>query len=305
MKMFSVRWIACAIMFVCVYAPWAIAQEQTWNTQESVQSFPRMATQPQVVKRSPMNRNVVTNNQNNGFVAGPQCQFPCCPQPCENTCSEPSVYLGYLYRDHGAGLQLQFNGPVTPVGLPYYTRNDFDLQGIWLELALPMTIGNNFGLLLSGAHLFPLQPTSLQSYSLSGATDSAARQWTPDIQWWEVNTAGTYQLVPSFSGVIGFRWTSFVVNFNNPKKQTGFITPNTDSETLNTNAYIPYAGFVMEGKPDCRSKIKLAAYGSPILPATIVYNETVSLTTPTYIPDQLFEKLPITYRYISSLSIEI
>lgn len=276
MKMFSVRWIACAIMFVGVYAPWAIAQEQTWNTQDSVQSFPRMATQPHVVKRSPMNRNVVTNNQNNGFVTNPQGQFPCFPQPCKTTSSEPSAFVGYLYRPHGVTFQTRFDGPATANQISS-TRNDFDLQGIWLEFALPMTIGQNMGFIVSGAHLFSLQPTSTQSYTIYNSP-TAARQWNPDIQWWETNAAGTYQFAPFISGLAGFRWTSLITNFNEAKNQVGFVAPNADYGSLNTNSYIPYAGVLMEGKPDCRSSVKVAAYGCPILPASLTYNESMDLT---------------------------
>ncbi len=277
MKMFSVRWIACAIMFVGVYTPWAVAQEQTWNTQDSYQNFPTMGTQPHVVKRSPMNRNVVTNNQNNRFATGPQCQFPCFPQPCKTTYSEPSAYVGYLYRSHGGTLQTRLDGPAT-AGQTTFLRNDFDLQGIWLELALPVTISQDIGFVVSGAHLFALQPTSTQSYTIFNSP-TAARQWNPDIQWWEMNAAGTYQFAPFISGLAGFRWTSLITNFNDAKNQVGFVAPNADCGSLNTNSYIPYAGVLMEGKPDCRSSVKVAAYGCPILPASLTYNETMDLTS--------------------------
>lgn len=275
MKPILPRCIIIAILITGLFTTSTMAQQNTWANQDTSPNFPNMAPHPPV-KHPSANRNVSTPVPNNAFVSMPPMQFPYLPQTCKSTSSEPSAYVGYLYKDHGAGMQLQFNGPVT-AGQTTYTRNDFDLQGIWLELALPVAIDQNMGLVVTGAHLFSLQPGSIQSYSLAN-TVSAARKWNPDVQWWEVNGAGSYQFFPSVSGIVGFRWTNFVVNLTNSIDLQGFVSPSTDAATLTTNTYIPYSGILIENKPDCRSTIKLAAYGSPILPADFEYNETVSLT---------------------------
>jgi hypothetical protein len=171
---------------------------------------------------------------------------------------------------------MRFNGPV-PANQTTFTRNDFDLQGVWLEFAVPATIQENMALLLSGSHLFGLQSTSTQSYDLPNA-QSAGRNWNPDIQWWEVNAAGSYQFVPSVSGVLGFRWSSFSVTFNNPSNQLGFTNPNTNQASLTTNAYIPYSGLLLETQPDCRSVMKLGLYGCPVLPADFLYSENLNFS---------------------------
>jgi hypothetical protein len=280
------------LSLICLSLTCATAQDNQWAAQDTSANFPRIQPQPST-SRSPVTRHAAPPIQApisaNNFMPPPcQPQFPCVPQNCKSVNSEPSVYLGYLYKEHGAELQIQNNGPTT-AGSTTFTRNDFDLQGIWLELALPMSINENMGLILTGAHLFTLQPTSVQSYSLAGAP-SAARQWTPDLQWWEVNAAGSYQFLPSLSGIMGFRWTYFGSNFNNPTNQSGLINPNADSATLTTNAYIPYSGILIENKPDCRSVIKIAAYGSPILPGDFSYTENINLNqAPTSIsPKGLF-----------------
>lgn len=202
------------------------------------------------------------------------------PQPCATAGIEPSIYLGYLYKDKGAGFKLQFNnGSGQGTGLTS-TRNDFDLQGIWLEFALPITVSKELTATLSGAHLFSLQPRSTQSYALPGAS-AAARWWNPDVFWWEVDGSGAYRLNKYLSVVAGFRWTSLGADFGTPYDERGFVTPNADTETLRSNFYIPYSGIMLENRNDCQGGLKIAGYGSPVVPADFSLRETSSLTGTT------------------------
>jgi hypothetical protein len=170
-------------------------------------------------------------------------------------------------------VQLQFNnGDVATITS---TRNDFDLQGVWLELAVPVSLSPQTGLVFTGSHLFPVQPKAVQTYSL--LTGGARRQWTPDIQWWEVNAAGLYRFCQMAAGIAGFRWSSFVVDFNNPTNQLGF-TNTTDQAKLTTNAYIPFVGVLLERQLACTSKTRCAIIGFPTLPSDFEFTETVSLS---------------------------
>ena len=131
-------------------------------------------------------------------------QFPgfdpygCPPPACTpGPYMEPSVFVGYFYKDHGAGVNIQFNdGDVLGITS---TRNDFTLQGVWLELATPVALSQNVGFFLSVAHLFPVQTTALESYQLLDG--AAKREWNPDIQWWELDTALTCRLCQALTGV--------------------------------------------------------------------------------------------------------
>lgn len=210
-----------------------------------------------------------------GPPAPPIC-FPCPPPVCKSTNMGSSVYLGYLYSN-GAGFQIQLNNP-NATGLTS-TRGDFNLQGLWMELGATIDVCQNVTAVFTGAHLFSLQSNTTQSYTIAGSP-SAARQWNSDVQWWEVNSAGTYQFCPGISAIAGFRWTSFAVNFNNARNQQNFNALN-DSATLTTNLYIPYSGLLLESSPDCQSTFKLAAYGCPVLPGTFAFSETMSLANPT------------------------
>ena len=77
------------------------------------------------------------------------CPPPMCAPP---PTAEPAVYVGYLFKDHGAGVEIQFNnGDVATITS---TRNDFDLQGVWLELALPFVLSENVECLYHGSPSF-------------------------------------------------------------------------------------------------------------------------------------------------------
>lgn len=204
----------------------------------------------------------------------PYCPPPACAPPAG---VEPSVYLGYLYKEHGAEFTLQFDdGNLRQAGVRS-TRNDFDLQGIWLEMALPVKVSKELTATISGAHLFSLQPKSTQSYGFVGAA-SAARGWNPDVFWWEVDGNATYRLNQYLNALVGFRWTSLGADFSAPYDERGFQTPNTDTGTLRTNTYIPYSGFALQNANDCQGGLKLAAYGSPVVPADFTYRENMSFT---------------------------
>lgn len=203
--------------------------------------------------------------------------YPPFQSPCVTESAEPSVYMGYLYKDRGAGFKIQFNNGGTPAIGVSSTRNDFDLQGIWLEFAFPVAISKDITGTLTGAHLFSLQPKSTQSYIIP-ASSSAARWWNPDVFWWEVDVSGAYRLNQYVSAVAGFRWTSLGADFGTPYDERGFVLQNANSETLRTNTYIPYSGIMLENRTDCKGGLKIAGYGSPIVPADFVYRETLSLS---------------------------
>ena len=252
----------------------SLAQQSPLNMQGDDQGFPRIAP-PSPTRGGHMNHRMYPPAAvNKCGPPAPQTCFPCPPPTCRSTNVQPSVYLGYLYSN-GAGFQIQIDNP-TPATFTS-TREDFNLQGLWLELAATMDVCQNVTAVFTGAHLFSSPPNATQWYTKAGA-QSAARQWNPDVQWWEVNAAGTYQFCPGISAIAGFRWTSFGVNFTNARNQLDFNAPNSDTATLTTNLYIPYSGLLVESNPDCQSAFKVAAYGCPVLPGNFAYTEAMSFT---------------------------
>ncbi len=205
----------------------------------------------------------------------PNAGYGCPPTTCmPGTYMEPSVFVGYLYKDHGAGVNIQLNDGGDVLGINS-TRNDFTLQGVWLELAAPVALSQNLGFFLSVAHLFPVQTTALESYQL--VDGAAKREWNPDIQWWEVDTALTCHLCPALTGIAGFRWSSFMVNFGTPTNQVNFST-SPDQAQLTVNAYIPLLGLALKCDPTCNSSFKAAFLGFPALPGDLDFQETLTPT---------------------------
>ncbi len=198
-----------------------------------------------------------------------------CPPP---TCMpgpsiEPSVYVGYLYKDHGAGTKIHFEDGNLLAGISSM-RNDFTLQGVWLELAAPIALSQNAGLFFSVAHLFPVQATALESYSEL----VVSQDWNTDIQWWEMDTGLAYRLCPTVTGLAGFRWSSFLVDFGQATNQQNFST-SPDQAQLSVNAYIPFLGLALEHHPDCNSSFKAAFLGFPVLPSDVEFQETLAEAT--------------------------
>ena len=198
--------------------------------------------------------------------------YACPPPPCSGGPSmEPSVFVGYLYKDYGAGTKIHFEDGNLLAGISSM-RNDFTLQGVWLELAAPVALSQNAGLFFSVAHLFPVQATALESY---GAL-VASRQWNTDIQWWEMDAGLAYRLCPAFTGLAGFRWSSFLVDFGQPTNQQNFST-SPDQAQLSVNAYIPFLGLASE-HTNCNTSLKAAFLGFPVLPSDVEFQETLNPT---------------------------
>jgi hypothetical protein len=104
------------------------------------------------------------------------------------------------------------------------------------------------------------------------------REWNLDIQWWEINAGISCRLAPFLAAVGGFRWSSFVVDFNDPSDQVG-LALGIDEAKLTTNAYIPFFGGEINVEPSCNTSLKAAFIGFPALPSDVKYRETI--TTPT------------------------
>jgi hypothetical protein len=268
------RAVMSAIFVLGLLATAASAQMSPWGAPGGYPAFVGTAPPPPPMRGQPGGAAPWLPNPNSGCAPNP-CMSPygCPPPMCKPPILiEPAVYVGYLFKDRGVGINIQFNdGDV--VGITS-TRNDLDLQGVWLELALPVALSQNANIFFTGAHLFPVQTKAFQSYGL--LTGVAKREWHTDIQWWEINAGIGYRFAPFVSGVGGFRWSSFVVNFNDPTSQLGF-TVSTDDAKLTANAYIPFFGLEMNYEPDCNSSIKGAVIGFPALPSDVEYRENLSL----------------------------
>jgi len=275
MSKISLRALVSAILAVGLLATAASAQMAPWGPSGGYSGFPQMAQPCPPMKCRPSGPAPCFPGPNPGCGQYPGFDPYGCPPPMctPGPFMEPSAFVGYLYKDHGAGINIQFNdGDVLGITS---LRNDFTLQGVWLELATPFALSQNAGLFFSVAHLFPVQNTALESYQqLTGA---GKREWNTDIQWWETDAALTYRVCQAAIGLAGFRWSSFLVNFNQATSQVNFST-SPDQAQLSVNAYIPFLGLALQCDPNCNNSFKAAFIGFPVLPSDVEFQETLNPT---------------------------
>jgi hypothetical protein len=269
------RSLMSAVLTVGLLATVASAQMSPWGASGGYPNFMGTAPPPHPVKCQPPAQTSCLPGPNMGCPQAPCFNPYACPPP---TCqppvtAEPSVYVGYLFKDRGAEIDIEFeNGDV--VGITS-TRNDFDLQGVWLELAVPFALSQDLSGFVTGAHLFPTQTKARESYRQLNGT--AKREWTPDIQWWELNAGLAYRFCPVVSALGGFRWSSFVVSFKDPSDQLGFSTASDDAK-LTANFYIPFFGLAAGGEPSCNTSFNIAVLGFPAVPSDVDFQETLTPT---------------------------
>jgi hypothetical protein len=200
-----------------------------------------------------------------------------CPAPVAAPLDrpEPALRVGYLCKDHGAEIKLSMSGGEQRVVSS--TRNDSELQGVWGELVLPLVLTYRTEFVLTVGHLFPVQTNTLQTYSLIG-NPGAKREWHPDVRWWEVDAAWLYRFGMSVSGIVGFRWSSYIAQFDRAKDGQGFLSSG-DGARFCANAYIPVVGLQWEHGSRYGRCAKASVIGSPVLPGDFEYSETATLAS--------------------------
>ncbi|MEW6532199.1 MAG: hypothetical protein AB1473_15290 [Thermodesulfobacteriota bacterium] len=200
------------------------------------------------------------------------CFMPPCPPKCgPNVVIEPMIYLGYVWKDRGVGLKAE-NDAAPVLGL-LETRHDYDLSGFWLEVAIPVSFDYNYGLMVSGAHLFPAATTSRQTYNLAAGGGGGRRDWNTDIQWWNVQAAGSYSFWRGVNLLAGYRWDSFMTKFTSPSDLVGIPGLNTDQADLTVSAHIPFIGIQLDPWLSCETFTKVGFVGFPVVLGSVIYKE--------------------------------
>lgn len=186
---------------------------------------------------------------------------------------EPALLLGYLYGDKGTQIALEYSGDDQRVLRK--TKCDVDLQGLWAEFVFPIVLTYKEDFILSVGHLFPFQNRATQRYSLieSGETD---RDWHHDMRWWEVTTAWTKRVGRHFEGVVGFRWSSLVIEFDRPEGRQP-LANGEDSSRLNANAYLPFIGVRWESSSRQQGRFSAEVIGFPFFPGDIEHTESLTV----------------------------
>ncbi len=190
----------------------------------------------------------------------------------------PSVYTGYFFQNKGA--DFSFTSADTVLNSVVELRQQFDLQGIWLELMVPVKGNGPLGLVLGWSYLFPIDRTSNETMRLSADT-TRYRTWRADTQWWDLQAALTYDLHPSATLIAGFRYDTFQTNFYDPSVRVGPAGAANDTANIAINAYIPFFGCAVSNiAPGTGFDIEIGAIGFPTAMGSVNYVEVVSAGIP-------------------------
>ncbi|MFH0960765.1 MAG: hypothetical protein V1897_18935 [Pseudomonadota bacterium] len=200
--------------------------------------------------------------------------------------SQPTVFVGYLTPNKSTTFSLG-NSASNTFNIRSLEQT-LNIQGIWTEFSLPVKSSGPLGLVLDFGYLFPINRQSEETYNLN-ASGFASRTWDTSSQLWNLSVAITYHFLPSVTGVLGFRYESFMTNYTdyyNEVPKTLDFNPNALAGTdFNFSGYIPFFGAVVDGSLGSAACFKIGAIGFPALPGSFVYNEVIGSQNPTYTND--------------------
>ena len=197
--------------------------------------------------------------------------------------SQPTVFVGYLTPNKATTFSLG-NSASNTFNIRSLEQT-LNIQGIWTEVSLPVKSSGPLGVVVDFGYLFPSNRQSEENYNLN-ASGFASRTWDTSSQLWNLSVAVTYHFLPSVTGVLGFRYESFMTNYTdyyNEIPNTLDFNPNALAGTdLNFSGYIPFLGAVCDGSLGNGACFKAGVIGFPALPGAFVYNEVVN--EPTLFP---------------------
>ena len=178
-----------------------------------------------------------------------------------------------LFGRYGVDLVLDAgsSSTATTTGL----RHKLDLKGTWVEVLVPVRSTGRLGLAFGAGYLFPSDRRSTENYILYPGGAQIQRTWATDIQWGSCQVACTLGILPSLTGILGFRYDSFLTNFRDPEDNISAIGDPYDVADLTFAAYIPYFGLLINdlGLGPIRADIGLV--GFPTLLGSLDYHERI------------------------------
>jgi hypothetical protein len=208
--------------------------------------------------------------------AGPvfaQGCFPSFGPPCAWPCGGVSASVGYFGQKQG--FDISFSNTGQAAGSLTGLRQQIDLGGIEIALALPFRGSGPAGFLV-GADYRPFFTKPSEETVQNAGAATRTRTWEAKPQNFDIFFAVTMDFYPTLTGVAGFRYENFEVNFINPS--TGFGSPQGlfDSAAISLNAYVPYLGLVLHNAAGGLGfDAQFGVMASPVVLGTINYRETV------------------------------
>jgi hypothetical protein len=162
-------------------------------------------------------------------------------------------------------------------------EQSFNVQGLWMELVVPIRCPSPLGFAMGLGYLFPANSRSRETYNITGG-GVAERTWSTSTQMVNFQVAATYRFSPSVTGILGFRYDSFMTNYLEPENllQNPLTFYRNQRADLTISGDIPFAGAMVERTFLNGANLKAGAIGLPTLPGQIEYREAVETSVSPY-----------------------
>jgi hypothetical protein len=126
-------------------------------------------------------------------------------------------------------------------------------------------------MMLGASYHFPSKRNSLETINTGGIGVNST--WNASPQWGGFQMALTYQINPSLTAVVGFKYESLLVNLF----QSVPANPNMNTGDINISEYIPYFGFAYNAvHPSSGLELETALIGFPTVLGAVDFRETTA-----------------------------
>ncbi len=188
------------------------------------------------------------------------------------------VSLSTGYFGHRTGADICFSASNQPAGSVKELRQQFDLQGIALDVVAPVIGWAPFGVTVGGGYSFCFNEPSRETIQLVGSS-SMTRDWRAEPQAGNLYAALTMAFHPALTGMVGIKYDNFQSNFVSPGSGFGAALGTLDTAAMSLNAVTPYLGLVYGNVPSPLGlNIQVGVIGFPVVLGWVDYRETVAAT---------------------------
>ena len=184
----------------------------------------------------------------------------------------PRVSVGYMFPSGPTTLKLDIKGG--PADLIKRLTQSYNLQGLWTELAIPIRTPSPLSFEIGGAYLFSANNRATETYIITNNDGVEERSWRTGTQMWYFQALATYRITSSISGILGFRYDSFVTKFSEPENIVGRRLTLLHTADFSVNADIPFFGMEYSRRFVYGSTINAGIIGLPAFPCDLLHRET-------------------------------
>ncbi|MFH0959906.1 MAG: hypothetical protein V1897_14520 [Pseudomonadota bacterium] len=192
----------------------------------------------------------------------------CPPSGCSWFTPVPRLSVGYMFPAGPTTLKKDIKS-TNENHLKKLTQS-YNLEGLWTEFAFPFRTPWPLGFEICGAYLFSSNNRSEETYTTVGNV-AGSRSWRTSTQMWYFQMLATYQITSSLSGILGFRYDSFMTKFSEPEDMSGDTSLPSQTADLSVTLDVPFIGMAYSRRFMYGSTINAGIIGLPTLPGDLYY----------------------------------